>query len=337
LPFVHASRCDVLADPHRTSLTHPIDSHTGLFIARRLVRDLNHQQHISLSQLQTLSHRLQRTHKNINITTLERLHHLTRLSTTNTTMDNTHLGAQVPSHSSTSYDGIAVVRKNNSRTIPRLKIQTQLIKLATTRHSRPGLRVLDQPIRNRHPVQGHRTSTRSPSDHLLTINLSQEILLELLVNPLLIPTHRRLNGLSGHLGKIQTILTTTPQKPITQIGINKLQVMLTRVPRRKLLALIRTSQQATNLLSMLRTSLKIRQHNEPTLHPPPIRTQISTRLGTLREHRLQQSENLVRPIRHWRTSHLQKVFRVLRQLLNSPSPRGLAPLSVVRLVHDHRI
>src|SRR5690625_5326266 len=123
------------------------------------------------------------------------------------------------------------MRKNNSRTIPRFKIQTQLVELATARDSRPGLRVLDQPIRNRHSVQGHRTSTRSPSDHLLTINLSQEILLELLVNPLLVPTHRRLNGLSGHLGKIQAILTTTPQKPITQIGITKLQVMLTRLPR----------------------------------------------------------------------------------------------------------
>src|SRR5699024_7889420 len=142
-------------------------------------------------------------------------------------MDNTHLGAQVPGHSSTSLNRVTVVRKNNSRTIPRLKIQTQLIEFTTTRHSRPGLRVLNQPIRDRHSVQGHRTSTRSPSDHLLTINLSQEILLELLVNPLLIPTHRRLNGLSGHLGKIQTILTTTPQKPITQIGINKLQVVLT--------------------------------------------------------------------------------------------------------------
>src|SRR5699024_1913033 len=131
--------------------------------------------------------------------------------------------------------------KNNSRTIPRLKIQTQLIKFTTTRHSRPGLRVLDQPIRNRHSVQGHRTSTRSPSDHLLTINLSQEILLEFLVNPLLIPTHRRLNGLSRHLGKIQAILTTTPQKPYTQIGINKLHIVLTRVSRRKLLALFRTS------------------------------------------------------------------------------------------------
>src|SRR5699024_11150817 len=147
--------------------------------------------------------------------------------------DNTHLGAQVPSHSSTSFDGIAVVRKNNSRTIPRLKIQTQLVEFTPARDSRPGLRVLDQPIRDRHSVQGHRTSTRSPGDHLLTINLSQEILLELLVNPLLIPGHRRLNGLSGHLGKIQTILTTTPQKPITQVGINKFQVVLTRVPRRK--------------------------------------------------------------------------------------------------------
>src|SRR5699024_4379389 len=48
-------------------------------------------------------------------------------------------------------------------------------------------------------------------------------------------------------------------------------------------------------------------------------------------------EHLVRPIRHWRTRHLQKVLRVLRQLLNSPSPRRLAPLSIVRLVHDHRI
>src|SRR5690625_2381221 len=172
-------------------------------------------------------------------------------------MNHTHSSTQVPGHSSTSFDGIAVVRKNNSRTIPRLKIQTQLIELTPARNGRPGLRVLNQPIRDRHSVQGHRTSTRSPSDHLLTINLSQEILLELLVNPLLVPTHRRLNGLSGHLGKIQTILTTTPQKPITQIGINKFQVMLTRVPRRKLLALIRTSQQATNLLSMLRTSLKI--------------------------------------------------------------------------------
>src|SRR5699024_6937358 len=114
-----------------------------------------------------------------------------------TTVDNTHLGAQVPSHSSTSFDGIAVVRKNNSRTIPRFKIQTQLIELTPARDSRPGLRVLDQPIRNRHSVQGHRTSTRSPSDHLLTINLSQEILLELLINPLLIPTHRRLNGQIG--------------------------------------------------------------------------------------------------------------------------------------------
>src|SRR5699024_6211660 len=152
-----------------------------------------------------------------------------------------------------------------------------------------------------------------------------------------IPTHRRLNSLSGHLGKIQTIITTTPQKPITQVGINKLQVMFTRVPRRKPPTRVRTSQQATKLLSMLRTSLKILKHTEPTLHPPPVLTQISTRLSTLREHRLQQGENLVRPIRHWRTSHLQKVFRVLRQLLNSPSPRGLAPLSVVRLVHDHRI
>src|SRR5699024_7649757 len=187
----------------------------------------------------------------INLTTLERLHHLTRLSTTNTTMDNTHLGAQVPSHSSTSLNRVTVVRKNNSRTIPRLKIQTQLVEFTPARDNRTRLRVLDQPIRNRHSVQGHRTSTRRPSDHLLTINLSQEILLELLINPLLIPTHRRLNSLSGHLGKIQTILTTTPQKPITQIGINKLQVVLTRVPRRKLLALIRTSQQATNLLSML--------------------------------------------------------------------------------------
>src|SRR5699024_11645055 len=122
---------------------------------------------------------------------------LTRLTTTNTTMHNTHLGAQVPSHSSTSFDGIAVVRKNNSRTIPRLKIQTQLVEFTPARDSRPGLRVLDQPIRNRHSVQGHRTSTRSPGDHLLTIYLSQEILLELLVNPLLLPTHRRLNGLSG--------------------------------------------------------------------------------------------------------------------------------------------
>src|SRR5690625_4403760 len=241
LPFVHGSRCDVFAYGDGTSLTHPIDSHTGLFIARRLVRHLNHQQHISLSQLQPFCHHLQRTHKNINLTTLERLHHLTRLSTTDTTVDNTHLGAQVPSHSSTSFDSIAVVRKNNRRTIPRLKIQTQLIKLTPARDSRPGLRVLDQPIRDRHSVQSNRTSTRSPSDHLLTINLSKEILLELLVNPLLVPTHRRLNGLSGHLGKIQAILTTTPQKPITQIGINKLQVMFTRVPRRKLLALIRTS------------------------------------------------------------------------------------------------
>src|SRR5699024_9067710 len=120
-------------------------------------------------------HRLQRTHKNINLTTLERLHHLTRLSTTNTTMNHTHLGTKVPSHSSTSFDGIAVVRKNNSRTIPRFKIQTQLIKFTPARNGRPGLRVLNQPIRNRHSVQGHRTSTRSPSDHLLTINLSQEI------------------------------------------------------------------------------------------------------------------------------------------------------------------
>src|SRR5690625_6255944 len=103
-------------------------------------------------------------------------------------MNHTHLGAQVPSHSSTSFDGIAVVRKNNSRTIPRLKIQTQLIELTPARNGRPGLRVLDQPIRDRHSVQGHRTSTRSPGDHLLTINLSKEILLELLVNPLLIPT-----------------------------------------------------------------------------------------------------------------------------------------------------
>src|SRR5690625_5249579 len=156
---------------------------------------------------------------------LERLHHLTRLSTTNTTMNHTHLGAQVPSHSSTSLNRVTVVRKNNSRTIPRLKIQTQLVEFTPARDSRTRLRVLDQPIRDRHSVRGHRTSTRSPSDHLLTINLSQEILLELLINPLLIPTHRRLNGLSGHLGKIQTILTTTPQKPITQIGINKLQVM----------------------------------------------------------------------------------------------------------------
>src|SRR5690625_3902435 len=156
-------------------------------------------------------------------------------------MNHSHLGAQVPSHSSTSLTRVTVMRKNNSRTIPRLKIQTQLIERTPARHSRPSLRVLDQPIRSRHSVQGHRTSTRSPSDHLLTINLSQEILLELLVNPLLVPTHRRLNGLSGHLGKIQAILTTTPQKPITQIGITKLQVMLTRLPRRKLLALIRTS------------------------------------------------------------------------------------------------
>src|SRR5690625_2903637 len=286
LPFVHGSRCDVLSDRHRTSLTHAIDSHTGLFIARRLVRDLNHQQHISLSQLQTLSHRLQRTHKNINLTTLERLHHLTRLSTTNTTVDNTHSSTQIPGHSSTSLNRVTVVRKNNSRTIPRLKIQTQLIEFTPARNGRPGLRVLDQPIRDRHSVQGHRTSTRSPGDHLLTINLSQEILLELLVNPLLVPTHRRLNGLSGHLGKIQAILTTTPQKPITQVGINKLQVMFTRVPRRKLPTRVRTSQQDPNLLSMLRPSLKIRQHNEPTLHPPPVRTQISTRLSTLREHRL---------------------------------------------------
>src|SRR5699024_9615702 len=139
-----------------------------------------------------------------------------------------------------SFDGIAVVRKNNSRTIPRLKIQTQLVELATARNGRPGLRGLDELIRDRHSVQGHRTSTRGPSDHLLTINLSQEILLELLINPLLVPTQRRLNSLSGHLGKIQAILTTTPQKPITQIGINRFQVVLTRVPRRKLLALIRT-------------------------------------------------------------------------------------------------
>src|SRR5699024_7218659 len=170
-------------------------------------------------------------------------------------MNHTHSSAQVPSHSSTSLNRVTVVRKNNSRTIPRFKIQTQLIELTPARNGRPGLRVLDQPIRNRHPVQGHRTSTRSPSDHLLTINIGQEI------------------------------LTTTPQKPITQVGINKLQVMLTRVPRRKIPTRVRTSQQATNLLSMLRTSLKIRQHNEPTLHPPPVRTQISTRLGTLREHR----------------------------------------------------
>src|SRR5699024_4943825 len=223
-------------------------------------------------------HRLQRTNQNINLTTLERLHHLTRLSTTDTTVDNTHSSTQVPSHSSTSLNRITVVRKNNSRTIPRLKIQTQLIELTPARNGRPGLRVLNQPIRDRHSVQGHRTSTRSPGDHLLTINLSQEILLELLVNPLLVPTHRRLNGLSGHLGKIQTIIMTTPQTPITQIGINKFQVVLTQVPRRKLPTRVRTSQQATNLLSMLRTSLIIGQYNEPTLHPPPVRTQISTRL-----------------------------------------------------------
>src|SRR5699024_9480060 len=113
------------------------------------------------------------------------LHHLTRLSTTNTTMNHTHLGAQVPSHSSTSFDSIAVVRKNNSRTIPRFKIQTQLIELTPARNGRTRLRVLDQPIRNRHSVQGHRTSTRRPSDHLVASNLSADILLELLVKPLL--------------------------------------------------------------------------------------------------------------------------------------------------------
>src|SRR5699024_8559818 len=97
-------------------------------------------------------HRLQRTHKNINLTTLERPHHLTRLSTTDTTVDNTHLGAQIPSHSSTSLNRVTVVRKNNSRTIPRFKIQTQLVKFTSARNGRPGLRVLDQPIRDRHSV-----------------------------------------------------------------------------------------------------------------------------------------------------------------------------------------
>src|SRR5699024_9178054 len=46
LTLIDRTRCDVFAYGDRTSLTHSVYSHTGLFIARRLVRHLNHYQYV---------------------------------------------------------------------------------------------------------------------------------------------------------------------------------------------------------------------------------------------------------------------------------------------------